>query len=466
VRRLLLLFAALAACAQTYDAVTDTTVRTPGAAPTVPAAGQKFLEPTYGHRTLRVTDQNVVHEQGGSTADFLTHWGGWANVWAVDSSGILLEDGLGWPFVYTFDPATMTVSEEDQPSCFTNGQFSTVAPNTIFGMAGTRLVRYDRTTDACSDVYNIGQTVTEVAHSRTDKWVCGYHDGGADAARRVTCFNLGTSTVKLLNLTAGTMNGAACAPSNCTTTGGGIHSITFGASDRWMEVIVNGTLNGVNGAHFLHVNWDTNAVYEHPAGSPQINNIGHAAVLRDNVNFVQANGRYDGASDESRSLSLRTLASSTGEHHSAYLMDMPPDCCKWNADSHWGAQPQITFGDSGIIIGTHYKMVPAATQGVWDDEIIGVYPGGDGTVYRFAHHWGTYLGRYTPGEFGIGQASPDGKWYALTSNYGGTLDGGRDDVFVAELGLTGEDPPLDPPSGGAAARLSGAAAIRGAAGIR
>lgn len=62
-----------------------------------------------------------------------------------------------------------------------------------------------------------------------------------------------------------------------------------------------------------------------------------------------------------------------------------------------------------------------APRAAWDNEVIGVSPTGDGTVYRFAHIYNTNLSQFFETAHAIGSVSQSGNWFAWASDWNGTL---------------------------------------------
>jgi hypothetical protein len=118
----------------------------------------------------------------------------------------------------------------------------------------------------------------------------------------------------------------------------------------------------------------------------------------------------------------------------------PPSHIPWDNHQSWenvdsaDSYPYLSSSDTGVPISY-----------AWDNEIDGFSTDGSGTVYRFAHTFSTGRSSFFSSANAIGSVSSDGKFFAWSSDWEGTLGsttGGstctiatncRSDVFIVAL---------------------------------
>ena len=138
---------------QIYNAISDTVPRAEGPAPMLGPANSVYIDPDFGTRVLRVSDQNAI--PGDPYVD-VEQVANWQTPFSADSSKFFISSGRGETVFYSFDPVSFTASlimDPNHPSqplplpgIFVNG-FSYQNPNIVYGMTGGltshNLVQYD-----------------------------------------------------------------------------------------------------------------------------------------------------------------------------------------------------------------------------------------------------------------------------------------------------------------------------------
>jgi hypothetical protein len=104
---------------------------------------------------------------------------------------------------------------------------------------------------------------------------------------------------------------------------------------------------------------------------------------------------------------------------------------EWVTDSHlsWNnAQAGVLVP---VFLSTYHPQPTSAPWRASDDEIVAVRTDGtQTTVWRFAHHFSTYVDFWSSPR---GNISQDGRFFMFTSNWGNTLGTNREDAFIVKL---------------------------------
>jgi hypothetical protein len=89
------------------NAVTDRAIhlKTPMSPPT---ANTPFVDPDFGSRMVRATDETTDYKHPGSY--LMTQGSGQQNEWSADSTKFWVSGKGGWVFAFAFDPAAMKIS--------------------------------------------------------------------------------------------------------------------------------------------------------------------------------------------------------------------------------------------------------------------------------------------------------------------------------------------------------------------
>jgi hypothetical protein len=136
--------------------------------------------------------------------------------------------------------------------------------------------------------------------------------------------------------------------------------------------------------------------------------------------------------------SIRDL--STLDNQTQLWSNGPPTHIPWDNHPSW---ENVTAGDNYPYLSSSKTAVPIAYA--WDNEVDAFSTDGSGRVYRFAHTFSSGQSPFFSSANAIGSVSADGKFFAWSSDWEGTLgstNGGktcslnsncRSDVFIVAL---------------------------------
>jgi hypothetical protein len=91
----------------TYNAISDLVPRAEGPAPVLGPANSVFIDPDFGTRILRITDEHSVPGSPGINMEELASW---QSLLSADSSKLFLDAGDGRSFFFKFDLAAFQAS--------------------------------------------------------------------------------------------------------------------------------------------------------------------------------------------------------------------------------------------------------------------------------------------------------------------------------------------------------------------
>jgi hypothetical protein len=428
-RAIILLFVAASALAQK----TDLNPYAVPAPPALPAAGGKFTDAVFGTTIMRVTDTN----DGAGCYNDYSYW----QAFSSDMTRFIVRcGGNGNFFVYSFDASGFTAAKGADLGEWRSLFFSQTEPKILWGLGyspyDNDLVRVDVTNINSPSI----TTVKDFSSLGVSTWQLFADDAGDRFSfKSATGTNVyawdRSSDAMLLNKSYANLDEAQ-----------------IDRSGRWV-VVKSTTENWI-----VDLDNSNTETYLASRLDPHYS-FGHS----DNGSGFAAAGMND--YDEHRGVIKRTFTaiSSLATHI-------------WNPGSDWYLNDwhvsQRMTGDLWTGVSNYrieagacgYATAGSAGQAALRNEIFLAKSDGSGQFQRVAHHQSCYCegGNYWATPRAV--FSPDGAYVMWSSTWSRSCSG-RTDVYLAATGLT-STPPVDPPSGAAAARLSGAAAIRGAAGIR
>ncbi|PYR36045.1 MAG: hypothetical protein DMF93_20620, partial [Acidobacteria bacterium] len=212
----------------TYAAISDRTVRTKPALPSLSAAGYTFTDPAFSSRMLRATDAatrpgSTNHSYRAPSNAHLAAWNSTSTYFYVVS-----DDGTVIP--YAFDAAQLRATRL-QPSGSGNGgltlafyvepQFSLTSPNIIYGIASggnnRTIKQYDFTTGAYTTILDLDTVVSGlsgyvggfISGATSPETLLVFFGGAQQDAHYYTLWFTPSGTRKLLNTVSSTLNGAS-----------------------------------------------------------------------------------------------------------------------------------------------------------------------------------------------------------------------------------------------------------------
>jgi hypothetical protein len=435
-----------ASTAPSYNAISDTVPRAEGPAPQLGPANSVYIDPDFGTRILRVSDQNSI--PGKPNIDVVGA-GGWQSSFSADSSKFFIQSADGWTYFYQFDPVNFTaamIMDPNNPSqpLLLNGivvcGFSYQKPNIVYGMtAGLTnhgLVQYDFSTNTSTVIANIDSLMPAEDQNWSGYSASVYNDYydvnfvmGANEYvvvynkpnNQVALINLATSTFKAFNsstfvpLTAGTLPPFEL-----------LHGIQIDKSGSYVALSYADATDSNIYVNIQAGSW-TNDPYCH-----RVTGFGNVVANCGNQYNNDSSGFY--------------IAALSNPAQPTFLAQVPNGPNRWNTDAHpsWNnARPNMSLPFIADMRVTSPSMFPMRS---WDDELIGVATDGSKMVWRFAHMHAVQTGYYYTIPFA--RVSPDGQYALINSNWGGTLgtasdkqvtyngaatDQQRVDMFLVEL---------------------------------
>jgi hypothetical protein len=382
--------------------LTDKNVHLPPPAPPLPAAGQTFVDPTFGSTILRLTGP----ADGNDNKNAYAYW----PTFNRSSTKLFVDTNNGATKLYDFDPRTMQASNKRDlfarraPDGFTPGWedaiWSGTDPNVIYGHTNLNVWAYNVQSTQYTLVKNFGSelppgNLRQMSKSIDDQ-VFGfttqdtnYNNTGSIAWRRNT-------NQVLLSLGD---------PANT-------NEIQVDKTGRY--VMVSHEAQGANAIQTTIWDTQTHTSTDLTDGAPDYapghGDLGHGT----SVAYENWNNRLLGRSlaTPHQFTTVLQLPDFSQSQHLSMLAD----------DESWG------------LLSNFYTNNGNTSTGLYKDEILLVATDGSQNVRRLAHHHSNYAGEYWNSP--RADLSFDGRWVTFTSNWG---DLSRRDVFVLRIG--GPPPP-------------------------
>jgi hypothetical protein len=414
-----------------YRATEDRALRPKPPLPALGPSGSHIIDPTFGSRILRVTDELTRPDQ--RQRSFYSASSAEQNSWNVNSTLFYVLGSGGESIPFRFDPIKMTASRLGNLILPFGGEpaFSITDPNIIYGIGGRlgrTILRYSFLTGATTALMDLDSMVARpsgytgsVSVSANERLATYFGGLAQDSHFYVVVYDLSTGSSTLLNTRTGTINGVQ---NRDIAWNWFIHNARLDKSGRYVVITPAG------GAPVGLVVWDIvtgHAAQVSPAGGGH-KVSGYGVLIN---NDVLPGHTWDGMQWLRRSLDLPNLGTATE------LISPTLSPSGGGGDSHlsWNhARPDTLVP---VVISTYRLPTDTAPWRAWDNEIIAVRTdGGVSTVWRFAHHRSRVEGFW---DMPRGNVSQDGRWFLFTSNWEGTLgmdetgSNLRDDAFVLEL---------------------------------
>jgi len=420
-----------------YCARTDRKIEGyPKVPPALGPAGSTVIDPGFGSRILRVTDEKTDPKRSGGP--LMTPSSAEQNSWNSTSTKFYVVTGGGGYLLYDFDPATMSAHPSRTPDIRWGGepQFSYTNPNALYGFStrSTEFQQYDVSTgkvttlhDAASCVKlngnDTGHSITVNADDKRMETSLGPRQGDNYVIyvfdRELGCRWYNTSTGEIGGKWG--PKGQASTPDRFT-----IHNARMSKSGKYVYIA-----RANPQPHHHWVIWDIETLNTVVCPSEC---SGHRALGYSHL--IGPSGRLHpmdllirplGNLDDVKSL-IPGLGKTEG-----YWYDQHFSWNNTNAD------------DSNPICVSTYRpsnpntpATPLSVDGPWENEIVCVETDGkDSKVWRFAHNYSTAKNGFwsTP----RGNVSQDGRFFMFTSDWEDQLGEApngkkyRTDVFIVEL---------------------------------
>jgi hypothetical protein len=425
----------------TYSLYTGTDSKPPPAAPALGPANSVLIDPTFGSRILRVTDQNTL-----SANSFIPTDAGFHRTWNANSTAIKLTGPNGDGYWLEFNPLTFKVGDgSSHPLLHTlpfpfQWHWSAVDPNIIYFLNGNRIAKYNKATGVPTDLGgpSNGDPVAYMAVVvGQDVWVCSAAGAGTqDTYTKLFCIDPNNvSNSKFIDVANKTINGITQSDPNWPTSAAGmtigVHSIAGSAGGPWLSVTFHQQSWGGNGDAVLNVNTGTWSLLT----NADIYWSGHVSL--GNGKFVNGSGSIDGA--DSRGAVIRDAGDLMNASKYRFIMQ-PPTTVSWYDGEHSSWFNSAGNPNAPVLFSRYAEVINPPLWVPWFDEIILAATDGSNIVWRAAH---THCcnGLYYSDAFA--QISNDGNWALFSSYWDGRLgapgpDGAfglasRVDTFIVEL---------------------------------
>ena len=420
---------------------TDFNVEPVSIIPTMGPAGSITVDPVFGNKIVRMTDENTLQLGGAKPSQFCAAGiGGSAdvNVWNTDSTMLYVEDSGGAGGVLGFNPTTLAVTRlfpKWRPSALV---FSKVWPDVAFMFSGTRFSQYDlsdRTLDTPPAPVVVCDFSTQLPAPATWKSIGGVEnqdtifsaafsvDGAQDTGVYICVFTEGkgyrtwnTQTGEVTG-TWGQLGVVSCADRFL------VHNVKSNkAPGNWLCVACTEALPHQGPIYF----WNHDTL--------KVNNIGSVAW---GGHWCGGYGRFfnnDSSPTIPYGAHVQRFFSALNQP-TPLAVPSPEPSTQTALDDH----PSFNGPAGSMLATTTTAMGKAPYTGAWWDEVLGFDLSGNGKVYRFCHTFtsGKSQTDNLPAGFyadnAIGSVDQRNKFIAFTSDWNQSLLGKRADVFVVQV---------------------------------
>lgn len=407
-------------------------------------AGNAWIEPTFGARIMRITDERT---SGGRTS-----WrtsSGTDRIFNSRGDRFMLVNSGGGSRLFSFNREAFSVSEQDSMPLL-EPTWSQNNPNWIYGGdPGVSPVVTLRDTTTGSLPVKLFDVLAQIAPIR--KRSRTFLRGIAQAAGAVSfiCGGTGQDSDDYCVYINDRAEATVIDLKNDPRLGIFAHFCTLDLSGRY--VIIGSTQVDINAGKAIGYVWDTiNDTFKpmnHSAGGHGAVGFGCSVNAPDDIDSQEYRFR-NYADPDTASLIMPAPMSIEGDPSKFWPSQFNQSShCSWN-NAHPAPGVKLEpFGVATYRYGAGYDVTPATPWRPWDDEIIMV--NFDGTVKRYAHHQSdvrqdlrplTHIGYWATPRLKL---DPQGRFALFTSNWGKTLgedprgagDGSawRQDVFMVEL---------------------------------
>jgi hypothetical protein len=430
---------------QNYCARTDVRIEPyPKAPPAIGPAGSIIVDPTFGSRMVRVTDNKTDSRRPFES--YSTPSAAEQNPWNTNDTKFYVRGIDGGLVLFDFNPSTMAPHSMGELNVSWTGepQFSYSQPNILFGITRGRLIfqQYDISTNRTTDIHDASKCVklrsSDTGHaisvSADDQRMTMIVGPEQDTDYLVYVYDR-VKGCRWYNARTGEIGGqwgdkGTIAISDRYL----IHDARINKSGRFVEITrsgagVAGTTPPQNPAPSFIWNADTMEVQPcGPKGCKGHHALGYSHLLN--------------PSEQEHPMDLWIRPLNQLDATSPLIKQLPPvqgwyDLhISWNnvdADDSSPACLSTYRRDNPNLPGTPLKVV-----GPWENEILCVETDRkDSRVWRFAHTYSTAQNGFWSSP--RGNVSPDGRFYMFTSDWEDQLGRApgtssyRTDVFIVEL---------------------------------
>jgi hypothetical protein len=442
-------------CSRTDEAIVP--VPTPPSVGNLSGANAMVTDPDFGNRIVRITDANTGAQAPFQNRTFSTASSGSAdeNLWNVDSTLLVVQDTGARAYPFSFNPSTMQasrmyVSSFPDSNGFTisgGGSWSRVNPNILYVTTDTTINKYDfsdrNTAPTAQVVYDFTRSANCLPAGFSPTWksrggvsaddsvmAVGYSNTGAQQTGVYAVAYKAGSGCTVLNTSTGQVwgdwgaRGTISRPDRWT-----IHNVKLSKDGNWLIIAVGDCVSSScsKGPFFWQI------------GTTNVISCGDGGLC--SGHFTEGYSHWINNNNSPLSNQVKRTFADPGSAES--ITHVFPSDISGFFDQHqsWN---NVDPGDSVPFLASTW--IPAGTRiNTWYNEIIGVAADGSGTTWRFAHSFITGGSHNFSTQYAIGSVSQDGKFFAFSSDWMGTLgsESGsrtctvgtdcRGDVFVVEL---------------------------------
>jgi hypothetical protein len=442
-------------CSRTDEAVVRVPI--PPSVGNLRGANTIVTDPDFGNPIMRLTDANTDPHGPFQNRTFFTASSGSAdeNLWNLDSTLLVVQDTGARAYPFSFNPSTMQasrmyVSSFPDTNGFTipdSGSWSRVNPNVLYVTTDTVINKYDfgdrNNAPTPQLVYDFTRSPNCLPPGFSQTWrtrggvsaddsvmAMGYSNTGAQQTGVYAVAYKAGSGCTVLNTSTGEVwgdwgaRGTISRPDRWT-----IHNVKLSKDGNWLIIAVGDCVSSScsKGPFFWQI------------GTTNVISCGDGGLC--SGHFTEGYSHWVNNNNSPLSNQVkRTFGDPASAENITHVF--PSDMSGY-FDQHqsWN---NVDPGDSVPFLASTW--IPAGTRmNTWYNEIIGVAADGSGTTWRFAHSFITGASHNFSTQYAIGSVSQDGKFFAFSSDWMGTLgsESGsrtctvgtdcRGDVFVVEL---------------------------------
>jgi hypothetical protein len=412
--------------------------------PTPGPANSVFIDPTFGTRILRVTDEKTkFDDQWNVPASFISTDAGFHRAWNANSTAIKLTGAHGDGYWMNFDPVAFKVGSLHPVSFGSRWEWSAVDSDIIYYLHGNWIAKYNKSTGRTTDLRSsstsgkpepVGYKPVVVG---ADNWVCSAAGRGQQGSyTKIYCINPADLTSRLIDVQKKTVDGIPQSDPNWPTSAAGVtlgvHAMAGGSGASWLSVTFHRHSWGGNGDAVFNLDTNRWSLVKDPDHGGDIYWAGHHVL--GNGKFASSVGSQSG--EDGRGIVLRNADNIMLASDHRFVMQPPPPE-KWCDADHLSWANSASNANAPIL-SSRYGGSRCGDDYTWEGEIVAATVDGSNTVWRFVHNHNMGSRCYYGQAFA--QISNDGKWALFSSPWGGTLGAHRGfdcptriDTFVVRL---------------------------------
>lgn len=407
----------------TYSLRTDRNVELEPALPVLGPAGSSYIDPVFGTKITRITDEAFAQSIGVPKRSCMTGSGAEQNTWNMDSTVVLVQC-LGGEWVPFSDTGQKLPTPNNYYALPLGGPaFSYTDPDLLYGHKdGAKLMSYNIRTMELRELAVFPKPAYGEVSPAINGRLATYGNGGQDLGTHIYLWD-GTK-LRTLDTVTGQVDGLPLAFKDFSW-GWGIHNVRLDKSGRYAVITAFGV-----GLIVWDIDNGTAVKLTQAAGGHKVGGYG---------TLVNQDVFSDGSAWDDMQYVYRNLDGSGTPKNLISPVMRPARSfipgVNLGQDSHLSWNNAQPTSNEPVLVSAYREAGNQDTWRPWDNEILLVSTDGLGTVYRVCHHRTKYQ-NFWDGPHAI--ISQDGTKAIFTSNMGGSLGIGEDgelrrDVFKVEL---------------------------------